>query len=155
MSKKIALKILISGLAALFFTPKVKAQLEAKKNAHSIGPTPTTTPKEKEKTLSNNINVKQVHDIISSPQFPKDWVLVDVRTPEEVARGKIKSSQNIDFHGKSFEIDITKFDKNKKILVYCASGVRSAKAQSFLIKQGYRHVYNMLGGYKAWSQVYK
>lgn len=63
-------------------------------------------------------------------------VLLDVRTREEYAQGRIKGSVNIPLQ----EIEkvcekIT--DKNTLLYVYCRSGVRSAKAVELLRKMGY------------------
>ncbi len=42
------------------------------------------------------------------------------------------------------------FDKNKTIILYCASGGRSALSGKVLKDMGYNHVFN-LGAYKDWA----
>ena len=43
--------------------------------------------------------------------------------------------------------------KDRKILVYCRSGQRSAKASRILIENGYSKVYNMQGGIMEWMNA--
>ena len=42
-------------------------------------------------------------------------------------------------------IEDTIQDKNKKIIVYCKTGVRSKEASEKLLKMGYMNVYDMKG----------
>lgn len=100
------------------------------------------------KKIVQNIDATEFHKKITSE---KDIQILDVRTPDEVAQGKIPNSINIDFYN-NFENSITSLDKNKPVYVYCASGGRSAKAMSKLHEQGFTTVYNLKGGFGAWSQ---
>ena len=52
-------------------------------------------------------------------------VPLDVRTPGEIARGKIAGAVEMDFHAPDFQQQFARLDKDKTYLVYCASGVRS------------------------------
>ena len=54
----------------------------------------------------------------------QEVTLVDLRTDIEFDRGTIGQSINIDFRGKDFLEKISKLDKDKPYLVYCASGNR-------------------------------
>src|SRR4051812_31188353 len=58
----------------------------------------------------------------------KDYLLLDVRTPEEYSAGKLANSVNIDFNDEDFKEQIAKLDKSKTCYVYCRSGNRSHKA---------------------------
>ncbi|MDC6366229.1 MULTISPECIES: rhodanese-like domain-containing protein [Flavobacteriaceae] len=78
--------------------------------------------------------------------------LVDVRTPREYGSGHIKGAKNVDFFQRSsFEAAFSKFDKTKPVYVYCQSGNRSQKAAKRLINMGFLEVYDLRGGYRAWS----
>ena len=77
--------------------------------------------------------------------------LVDVRTANEYAAGKIGNAINIDYFGDGFKQHIAKLDKNKIVLVYCAAGGRSAKASKIFSDMGFIEVYDLKGGYGNWN----
>lgn len=85
----------------------------------------------------------------------KKNLVVDVRTPEEVATGHLAGSVNINFLGESFTQDITKLNKNKTYLLYCKSGNRTRKAADQMQKAGFKHVYMLEGGITAWNEAGK
>lgn len=71
--------------------------------------------------------------------------LLDVRTPQEWAQGKIASSKLISISDPSFNSQIAKLDKNKPVFVYCAVGGRSSRASQILQSAGFKQVYNLQG----------
>lgn len=73
------------------------------------------------------------------------YFLLDVRTPEENALGKIDGSVNIPMQG--FRYRMNEVPKDKKIVVHCASGLRSYFVARILMQSGYKEVYNLTGGY--------
>ena len=81
-------------------------------------------------------------------------LIVDVRDPSEVqASGKIKGAVNVSRGMLEFRADPESpyhdpaFQKDKTVLVYCASGGRSALVGKTLKDFGYGTVYNV-GGFK-------
>ena len=78
-------------------------------------------------------------------------VLLDVRTPEEVAAGKIEGALEIDVLADDFEQKIQGLEKDKTYLVYCKAGSRSARACKVMEKAGFQDLYNLKGGYSAWT----
>lgn len=81
-----------------------------------------------------------------------DYVLLDVRTPEEVMDGYINGAVHIDIKAEDFESRISKLDKSKTYYVYCASGARSAKASQIMLDMGFNDVYSVKGGIRAWKE---
>jgi rhodanese-related sulfurtransferase len=77
-------------------------------------------------------------------------LLVDVRTAEEIASGKIPSAISIDFYRADFQDEILKLSKDQEILIYCSAGVRSLQASEFLAKNGYSKIYHLEGGLGNW-----
>ena len=77
-------------------------------------------------------------------------LVIDVRTPVEFSEAHIKNAINIDYFSKSFEATISKLDKKKTILVYCAAGGRSTSACLDFKKLGFKKVYNLYGGILHW-----
>jgi rhodanese-related sulfurtransferase len=81
-------------------------------------------------------------------------LIVDVRDPTEVqASGKVKGAVNVSRGMLEFRADPESpyhdeaFQKDKTVLVYCASGGRSALSGKTLKDFGYGTVYN-IGGFK-------
>ena len=62
-----------------------------------------------------------------------NYIIVDVRTPDEYNEGHLKDAINIPVD----EIEENIFNKTKTILVYCRSGNRSKTAYNSLTKMGY------------------
>lgn len=62
-------------------------------------------------------------------------VLLDVRSPGEVAGGALKGAANIPVGELSRRVG--ELDKTKVLVVYCRSGARSSQAVSFLRGQGF------------------
>lgn len=81
--------------------------------------------------------------------------LVDVRTAEEIADGKIDNALEMDFYGDQFAEEIKSLDSAKPTYLYCRSGNRSGKAGKMLIDLGFEQVYNLEGGYEAFSKMQK
>ena len=77
--------------------------------------------------------------------------LVDVRTPGEVAGGRLEGAVNIDWKNSNFEAEIKKLDTSRPMFVYCAVGGRSARAARKMSELGFPKVVDMSGGYTEWS----
>jgi rhodanese-related sulfurtransferase len=107
--------------------------------------------KETPAQIIEDITVEQANDLIIENGDNPDFMIVDVRTPEEYAEGHIEKSVLIDINGDNFEAKIGELDKNGKYLVYCRSGNRSGQAVDYMQEQGFIEVYNMLGGIGAWT----
>ena len=86
-------------------------------------------------------------------------LVVDVRdAPEVAASGKIAGAVNVSRGMLEFRADPESpyhdknFEKGRTVILYCASGGRSALAGKLLKDMGYENVYN-LGGFKDWTGV--
>ena len=78
--------------------------------------------------------------------------LIDVRTPREYGNGHLKDALLINFMEDDFTNKAFKgLDKSKPVLIYCASGGRSAKSAKLYKEAGFTKVYNLLGGFRAWK----
>ncbi|MFM1932672.1 MAG: hypothetical protein RL226_1975 [Bacteroidota bacterium] len=99
-------------------------------------------------TIAKNVSTAEFQQLM---QDHPDAILLDVRTPGEVAGGMIPNAQNIDFRDPGFAAKIGELAKDKPVLVYCASGNRSGQAMRMMADQGFTEVYNLSGGFGAWS----
>jgi rhodanese-related sulfurtransferase len=84
-----------------------------------------------------------------------DVVVLDVRTPSELAQGAIKGAINIDITASDFKDKLAGLEKEKSYLVYCRSGARSVKACNIMSENGFGKLFNLQGGYQAWSTYVK
>ncbi len=89
-----------------------------------------------------------------------DAVLVDVREPSERAQsGYIAGAVEAPRGMLEFWADPTnayhreEFDPDRRIILHCASGGRSALAAAALQNLGYDNVAHMDGGFKAWKEA--
>jgi phage shock protein E len=71
--------------------------------------------------------------------------IIDVRSKEEFTDGHIKGSVNIPLP--IFANKLTSIQKDKPVIVCCASGARSSSAMRILISGGFQNVHNG-GGWK-------
>jgi rhodanese-related sulfurtransferase len=93
---------------------------------------------EKQKVTIHNLpntNRDQIATILESGNY----VIVDVRNPDEYNESHIKGAVNIPVDAIDESV---RLDKDKRILVYCKSGKRSSQAFNKLTELGY-NVYDM------------
>lgn len=123
-------------------------------NSSSTEKAPESSPTEpvetkKEEPAFVDIDVMEFKKRMNHP----DVVVLDVRTPEETADGKIEGAIEIDINDDSFDNKIQALDKEKTYLVYCAAGTRSAKSCTKMAELGFARLYNLKGGYEAWTEA--
>lgn len=78
----------------------------------------------------------------------QDVHLIDVRTDEEVASGKIPGARHIPLHQLPERLD--ELDKSNEYILICRSDARSGKATKFLKANGFKAL-NMTGGMLKWQ----
>ncbi|NOZ50166.1 MAG: rhodanese-like domain-containing protein, partial [Chloroflexi bacterium] len=81
----------------------------------------------------------------------RDWFLIDVRTPEEFAKGHIDGAINIPLRQLLHHLDQLPSSKTAPILIYCHSQKRSTHAMLILHELGYSKAYHLEGGYAAYQ----
>lgn len=82
-----------------------------------------------------------------------DGIILDVRTPDEVAQGHIAGASVLNIYDKDFERKLNLMQKDKPIYVYCRSGGRSGKAAQTMDANGFRSIFNLTGGIGAWNDA--
>ena len=84
----------------------------------------------------------------------KDVVILDVRTEMEyLYEGRLENSILLDYlKPRIFKREIQKFDRDKTYLVYCAVGRVSELACELMKELGFKNVYELTGGLKAWQK---
>lgn len=80
--------------------------------------------------------------------LPDDATLIDVRSAEEFASGHVEGAVALPLNRLAQGIGAVAPDKTRPVIVYCASGARSAMARRQLLDMGYQSVTNG-GGVRA------
>lgn len=97
-----------------------------------------------------NLSAKQFYELLNKE---KDYILLDVRTPEEFYKeGHIKGANLIPVQLFKYLYLGGNGIKDKKVFVYCRSGNRSAVASKILEKWGVKKVYNLKSGILEWKK---
>ena len=82
----------------------------------------------------------------------QNQTIIDIRTPQEFAQGHIEGAVNINYFGRSFLEEVSKFDKKKPIFIYCRSGNRTSSASRKMLNQGFNEVADLQGGIINWAK---
>jgi hydroxyacylglutathione hydrolase len=77
--------------------------------------------------------------------------LLDVRRPNEYGGGHAPGFANVPLP--HLEERLREFDLSKPIAVMCQGGYRSSAGTSILAKHGFQQIFNVVGGYTAWSNL--
>ena len=80
-----------------------------------------------------------------------DFLLVDVRTAEELAIASLEGACHLPLD--ELPMRLTEIDawKDRTVICMCHHGMRSAHAQQILQRSGFTQVRNLIGGIHAWS----
>ena len=81
----------------------------------------------------------------------EEFSLIDVREPEDWQKGTIPGAATIARGMLELNIDQVTTDKERKIVLYCGGGSRSALAAYMLQRMGFRNVLSLAGGYGGWK----
>lgn len=101
----------------------------------------------------------QPHDTSITPEQFESYIqtgsytIIDIRTPEEIAQGKITNNAlEIDFYDDDFRDELSQLDPNDNYLIYCRSGNRSGQTLEILDELGFKNTYDLDGGITAWQE---
>ena len=101
---------------------------------------------------SSSLGYRQIsmNEAVKIMRDEKDYIILDVRRPDEFAEGHIPGAINVP----NEEIGTAEIaelpDKSQLILVYCRSGRRSKEASEKLVKLGYTNIVEF-GGILDWK----
>lgn len=96
--------------------------------------------------MAKQISADEVHAAIGNAEV----TIIDVRTPQEVAKGVIKGSLTIPLDELESKIEEHIADKSRTIYLYCLSGSRSEVAADMLTNLGYTQAFSMSNGLLMW-----
>lgn len=110
------------------------------------------------KSQINEISAEDVSKMLADDT---DLLVVDVREPGEFIHGHIKHAMLVPRGILEAAADlqypkgneILRDARDRSVLVYCATGGRSAMAARTLQEMGYGKVFSLAGGFTAWEQA--
>ena len=103
------------------------------------------------------VSVDEVARLLDAPQR-EGWHVVDVREPDEFAAGRIPGAKSYPRGFLEVRADLVHpkrdewlADRERKLVLYCGGGHRSALAAKTLREMGFSRVVSMAGGWTAWT----
>ena len=141
MSRKNLTNLVLSAL--LVFGLIVTSGCAGSETSTRTGETPAQ--------IIEDITTEEAFALIEDNQNNPDFVILDVRTPEEFADGYLENAINLDIRSDTFRDELDLLDKSKTYLIYCRSGNRSGQARDIMEELDFREVYNMMGGIVQWQ----
>lgn len=132
----------------LFFTASMLFSCVGSSQTKTVPNSQVSSEKE---IIPENIDI----DMFDNLRSTGDYIVIDVRTPEEFEAGHVPGASVVDVKSPDFSQKIGELDKDKEYLVYCRSGNRSAKALKIMQDAGFTNAHNVEGGYLAWSAKHK
>lgn len=90
-----------------------------------------------------------MEEAVSMMEKESDYIILDVRTPQEFAEKRIPGAINVPNESIGEEEIVELPHKDQLILVYCRSGRRSKQAAEKLVKLGYTNIVEF-GGIIDW-----
>lgn len=103
---------------------------------------------EEAKTEIPEVSIDEVKD---EQEQDNDFVLLDVRDEDEYRAGYIPNAVHVTRGMLEFSVENYIPDRNQKVVIYCAAGLRSLLAAKSLREMGYTDTVSMAGGYRDWS----
>lgn len=94
-----------------------------------------------------------IHEYKRMKEAGEDFLFVDVREDSEWAAGHAQGAVHLSKGVIERDVETTVPDRNKKLVLYCGGGFRSALAADNLQKMGYRDVISMDGGWRAYNEA--
>jgi rhodanese-related sulfurtransferase len=95
------------------------------------------------------VNEISVTELAKKHNAGEDFLLLDVREPDELAIASIPWAVAIPMG--DVPVRLEELPKDKPIAVLCHGGTRSGRVTRFLNENGYPAAVNVAGGIRAWS----
>lgn len=101
--------------------------------------------------MARRIPLEEAYHLVQRRKHDQTFVILDVRTPEEYARGHIPQAVNTDYYAQTFKTELDKLNKNHTYLIHCAVGGRSAKVLQLMMQMRFHEVYEVKAGFRGWQ----
>ncbi|MFC1903625.1 rhodanese-like domain-containing protein [Chloroflexota bacterium] len=108
---------------------------------------------EQEEPLIVDVTPPVAYALIRENTDNQNFVIIDVRTPEEYAEGHIEEAVNLDYSSEAFEGELDKLDRDKTYLICCQTGRRSRVALNIMEDLDFSEVYHIDDGIVEWEKL--
>ncbi len=134
--------IMVLSLAMLFGFGVLRWQAQSTESEAMLG-----NKRQVIKSISPVDGLAMIEKNKNNPEF----MILDVRTPQEYAMEHISGAMNLDYYSQSFQTDLNRLNKGNTYLIYCRTGRRSGHTLNMMRELGFSGVYDIAGGIKAWK----
>jgi rhodanese-related sulfurtransferase len=93
-----------------------------------------------------------IDELLARQQRGDKLRLIDVREDDEWRAGRARGAEHMGRGVIERDIVAKVPDKDEELVLYCGGGFRSALSADMLQKMGYRRVWSLAGGWRAWTQ---
>jgi len=101
---------------------------------------------------TESVTTVTVQELCNILDENEDVFLLDIRSEDEIAsEGEIENAVNI--HLTQLPDNYSRIPENKRVYIFCGSGLRSMVAGSLLKKQNYNNTVVVLGGLEGWTST--
>lgn len=94
-----------------------------------------------------------VEDVRRWTAAGEDFVLIDVREDSEWTKDRAGGAIHLGKGVIERDIECVEPNLERRLVLYCGGGFRSALAADALAKMGYSRVYSLAGGWRAWKEA--
>lgn len=101
---------------------------------------------------TNQLTPQAADAMIQMNHGNPNFIILDVRTPEEYSAGHLEKAINLNYYHATFRHELERLNRTKIYLIYCRSGIRSGRGWILMQEMGFQQAYNLVGGVEAWHQ---
>jgi len=100
-----------------------------------------------------NISIRTAYKMTRKYEKSSGLLILDVRNSEDFDGGHLFNAINIPFDELETRLHELEDFKESKIIIYCKSGMTSELASTLMASNGFKRIFNMLGGIQAWMDA--
>ena len=97
------------------------------------------------------LEAREAYALIQKNKTNLNFVVLDVRTPEEFKDGHVEGAININYDSLAFKTEMAKLDRKKTYFVYCRTGRRSTEAVRIMRELEFTKIIRMKGDILKWQ----
>lgn len=100
----------------------------------------------------HHLSALEAKTLIDQNKGAADFVILDIRTPKEFAKGHIAGAVMLDYYNPGFQKGLQQLDKTKRYLIYCRTGNRTGRTLKIIDQMGFKSIYHLKDGIVDWNR---